>query len=408
MKKTRWKPAKKHSCLHRPPASTSAISYSDFLKRYGIGGRFTSRELLELPRLTFPIFVSASLDMEAVINEAVAKLGPHGKRLDPKTEQLLAVASITLQRLLDLFPHWRPEEAMDLIDRMWKHSANFSVKQPEAYRIFTISMQAIAGWYLDGMQVISLQEEVAAQLAATTIARQVLETVKMPWSSFVVRIPKNLIRYKDFDGSIASITDILISEVPGMVPPHFKMKCLGTGLSDIWEGSNSLADLLDIKVHPPEISTQAHESIVEALNTLEESDLPEITPKMLHLDDIDARGVQLCKNLVGALLVHFQENHLRLEAQGDFSGFDQEKNRRFPKPLRHVFEGKMPVKIDVRKGIKEYSMHGGKSPSVQTMVMGHWKMQPHGPRSTLRKRIYRAPYWKGNPAAKIALRPHTL
>lgn len=384
MKKPRWKPVNKH----RKPTDASGLTYREFRRIMG-NENYASRELLSLPRMAQNIYVSASIDSDASSLEGQEKAN------------LFNI--LAFQRLRDAFPAWRPEEVADLMSGFEATLNKMLIDSPDFLGEFLRRTKSMSGWYLDGMQVISVGDVLAAQLCATRIARQVLETVKLPWSSFVVRISEGLIYYKDFDGSRASVTDILVSEVPGLLEPFFLLQCLGTSKVVLLRGTSSgLAALLDAKYSIGE--SDISEGEIELF--LDQN--PGTEPDMLHKQEMDDRAVQLCKNLVGALLVHFQENHLRLEAQGDFSGFDQEKNRKFPKPLRHVFEGKMPVKLDARKVIKEYSMHGGKSPSVQTLVMGHWKMQPHGPRSTLRKRIYRAPYWKGNPAAKIALRPHTL
>lgn len=48
--------------------------------------------------------------------------------------------------------------------------------------------------------------------------------------------------------------------------------------------------------------------------------------------------------------------------------------------------------------------HNRGMPTVQWMVRGHYAMQPHGPRSTLRKKIWRKPFWKGSEAALIQTR----
>lgn len=45
---------------------------------------------------------------------------------------------------------------------------------------------------------------------------------------------------------------------------------------------------------------------------------------------------------------------------------------------------------------------------VRTRVSGHWKNQPHGPRNSLRKLIFVAPYWKGPEDAPINTPGHKL
>ena len=49
-----------------------------------------------------------------------------------------------------------------------------------------------------------------------------------------------------------------------------------------------------------------------------------------------------------------------------------------------------------------------RSPSVQVLVSGHYKMQPHGTKNSLRKLIWRAPFWRGPDDAPIPIRAHVL
>lgn len=82
--------------------------------------------------------------------------------------------------------------------------------------------------------------------------------------------------------------------------------------------------------------------------------------------------------------------------------------RRQGPPDRRCYRFTRAVVHDVRKAVRDHSLHGGKSPTVQCVVTGHWKMQAHGPGRTERKRIFIEPYWRGPEDAPIALRPHVL
>jgi hypothetical protein len=63
-----------------------------------------------------------------------------------------------------------------------------------------------------------------------------------------------------------------------------------------------------------------------------------------------------------------------------------------------------PVPIDIRAQVKENISTGGGALHVQTLVRGHWKMQPCGPGRAERKHIHVMPYWKGPIDAPVALR----
>ncbi len=67
------------------------------------------------------------------------------------------------------------------------------------------------------------------------------------------------------------------------------------------------------------------------------------------------------------------------------------------------------LKVDCRQAVKRFLSTGagkkGGPQTVQTLVRGHHKKQPFGPRSTLRKVIWREPFWRGPEDAPIMTRP---
>jgi hypothetical protein len=80
-------------------------------------------------------------------------------------------------------------------------------------------------------------------------------------------------------------------------------------------------------------------------------------------------------------------------------------------PLTRVFQVGKPLKLDCRKALTDYiegKSRKGTAPSVQTLVVGHWKMQAYGPKNSLRKHIHIEPYWRGPDDAPILVRPHEL
>ncbi len=66
-----------------------------------------------------------------------------------------------------------------------------------------------------------------------------------------------------------------------------------------------------------------------------------------------------------------------------------------------------PVKVDLRSRLSSaLSGKDGSSPTVQFLVRGHWRSQPHGPQNALRKTIWIQPFWKGPEESRILLRHH--
>jgi hypothetical protein len=66
-----------------------------------------------------------------------------------------------------------------------------------------------------------------------------------------------------------------------------------------------------------------------------------------------------------------------------------------------------PVTVDFREHLGEMlSGRTHSSPKSQFLVRGHWRNQAHGPKHSLRKTLWIAPFWKGDPEATVLLRQH--
>lgn len=83
------------------------------------------------------------------------------------------------------------------------------------------------------------------------------------------------------------------------------------------------------------------------------------------------------------------------------------KDPRTGEPRAWVFRLTRDVKVDCRDAVRDYAREvGGGSPTVQTLVRGHWRRQPCGKGGADRKHIFVEPYWRGPEDAHIALRKH--
>ncbi|MFI5302393.1 MAG: hypothetical protein ACHREM_30235 [Polyangiales bacterium] len=68
--------------------------------------------------------------------------------------------------------------------------------------------------------------------------------------------------------------------------------------------------------------------------------------------------------------------------------------RNEPHPI--TFALTREVSIDCREAIRRYVEGGaGSSPTVRTLVRGHWRRQAVGPQGMLRKWLHIEPYWRG-------------
>ena len=124
-----------------------------------------------------------------------------------------------------------------------------------------------------------------------------------------------------------------------------------------------------------------------------------------------ARCLVMAKRLVAGLLLNLQDAGTHKVREVDAR--PKSKNREAEPEHRIVTIG-APIEIDCRAAVKEYVEHGTRSsekghrrhgtPTVQWMVRGHFRMQAHGPKHTLRRKTWIKPHWQGHEAALIQTR----
>jgi hypothetical protein len=129
----------------------------------------------------------------------------------------------------------------------------------------------------------------------------------------------------------------------------------------------------------------------------------------LPIEERDSRIHFLLQRLVinTCLAVSNKEN---LKPIGKTKSFGPSEMRRAGEPLVRTFQVGKPLQLDCRQGVHDYieGVKRGHKLSVQTLVTGHWKRQPYGPQSSLRKIIWREPFWRGPEDAPILARPKQL
>lgn len=111
----------------------------------------------------------------------------------------------------------------------------------------------------------------------------------------------------------------------------------------------------------------------------------------------------------GACLALSSPDEFKKEAQHHGSHASKARRNGPPEIEQARFLLSAPVKVDLRDRLASVlSGAKGVSPTVQFLVRGHWKNQPHGPRNTLRKTIWVQPFWKGDEGARVLLRSHKV
>lgn len=215
-------------------------------------------------------------------------------------------------------------------------------------------LQVMGGlWARYGMQSIQMPHTYAAALMATDCGTELIEHIHLPWPAFELVVPGGIVT------------------------------------TDSW----GCAEAIYFASHRSEcVAVFGFEkgSAFTRTNTLGE--LIELVSAELDQDSPEARALLLLKRFFVSTIVDV--NTLPSLGRGSGSLSARRDHRDVPVPTTWTV-GK-PLTLDCRDSIRSYLAGDRVDPKVTTLVRGHFKMQPHGPHSSLRRPTRIAPYFRGD------------
>jgi len=248
-----------------------------------------------------------------------------------------------------------------------------------------------ARWADQGFPTFQLGHKYAAALMATMVRPQDVQDIRPPFKAFLIEVPKGLLSvcHTEQDKQYPIIK----------VAVHYNLRPDGEAS---WNYSALTEGPVTTWKHGLPTKVLAGEEFEGAMEDWESYSFA------FELGDQDERVNALISRLiVGVCLTASSPDESKPVGKGHQKSAGQ--LRESPEPEVRTYVLGKPIKLDVRQAIKDYVAGGiRKSPSVQTLVRGHWKRQPHGPRSSLRKWIWREPFWRGLENAPILCRPHQI
>jgi hypothetical protein len=239
-----------------------------------------------------------------------------------------------------------------------------------------------ARWASCGFPKVVIGHRLAASLMATRLAPDAAEAIRPPWTAYAVVLPTGLVPLRDRTANVERAADYLlvereqdfslvIAEVasspffiagtsPSLVPPADASR----DASDEWEGHSDYA--------------------------------PEAR---------DHRTIDLAWRLVAGIEIELTDrSRVRVAGSGR-----PNKDREPRGESERTYVLTRQVVVDCRTAVRDRILGVRSSaPSVQVLVRGHWKWQPHGPENRQRKWIHVEGYWRGPEDAPIAVRPHEV
>jgi hypothetical protein len=270
----------------------------------------------------------------------------------------------------------------------------------------------VSDWYSEWAEYafprVQMSHSYAAMLMATTISPKELGQIEAPWPAFAVEIPDKLlpIQAKGVDSSILRVcvnTHFLPCFMPEerwwshwMQGPRIELHRAGT-LEDMTTGKASGKGQL-MEFDGPRL--EALDAPLEDYDAFWEH----------YDDDQENRIAMLVSRLVVGVCIMMTEKANYVERSTDLSKKLGPYAKRYQKqPESRLYTLGKPTKVDFRQAIRAFVEGRSRGPmTVQRLVAGHHKRQPYGPNSSLRKWIFRQPYWQGPSDGPIVVRPHIV
>lgn len=282
-------------------------------------------------------------------------------------------------------------EAKQLLQNPHAHLDPFGVARASSFLYLPAEQVLLlwaARWADQGFPVIQMGHKYAAALMATA-ATVGTEEVHPPFHAFLISLPNGLISVTDPNtGKLHEATRIVVqrSRTPEGV---FRWSyIIQAGRLSLWRHGVFTAEMIESDLD------QGHDWASYSFG--------------LERDERDERVYSLAQRLILNVCLAMATSG-NSKPMGKTARLSAGNVRESKEPLVRVFQLGKPIKLDCRPALRDY-LEGEKrsGPTVQVLVRGHWKNQPHGPKRAHRKRIWIEPYWRGPEDAPILTRPHEL
>jgi len=252
-----------------------------------------------------------------------------------------------------------------------------------------------ARWVDQGCHRIVIEDRFASLLMATDVSKEVASLAIPPWKAFLIEVPAGLLLSKNprKDNGDSSLRRIYVHQI------------VNSKGEEVWNYVAEADDGLQLWRHGMSTSDILISS-KEAVNDWNEADF------LQPIEDQDERCLLLIGRLIlSTCLALSDPTNVREQKRTKGRGGRRWRLDKTAPDIRTFILGR-PITIDCRPVIRDYIVGKRRVKSgavtVQFLVRGHWKSQPHGPNNSLRKSIHIEPYWKGPEDAKILARSTNL
>ena len=243
-----------------------------------------------------------------------------------------------------------------------------------------------ARWVDQGCPRFVVDGPFAALLMSTDAGPEVAELVVPPWKAFLIEIPLGILPcHNDRTGKTVYLRRVFAQHV------------ITTDGNPVWNLVAEGEDGLQLWRHGVRTEQLLY---VDKGDAWQKEDASEFLQDM---ESQDERNLLMVGRLIVSMCLSLSDPTVQRE-QKKTKGRGASKFRlNKDGPEIRTFVIGRPVSIDCRQTVRDYvegKKRGGRV-TVQFLVRGHWRNQPHGPGNSLRKVIHIEPYWKGPEDGKL-------
>lgn len=274
-----------------------------------------------------------------------------------------------------------------IVSDTWRFSAEYVHAQDlpfpdDLLRSFAVETSIAGRWAISGFPVLSITHRLAATLMATNVSAEAAAFARAPYPGVVVRLPTDL---------------LFVQAGPGQLEPAVLLAFTAYSHQgrEVW--SYSLMTETIPAIGTP-IAVWMNQADPAQLASEAEADFRYST---IETTDVDDRAQMLAGRLILGLSLWLSDPANLGQGRRVESGRSAGRRRRqreageLPSYEHFMVGREVQLDTEVVQAVRDYSIMGGRSPKVQSIVAGHWKSQPYGPGRSLRRMQHIAPYWRG-------------
>ncbi len=252
-------------------------------------------------------------------------------------------------------------------------------------------------WAESGFPILTMGHRYAAAMCCTTASVEAVAAARPPFPAYLIEVPDNVLTISDPRKGESS------NDIRYILVAREELRSKKRGWT--WSYSATTSDGLSIF----RFGVTSAELLPPTISEIEDG----VSYGLYEMTAHDERAVVLIGRLVvnTALAMSDPANVTELPSRPSKRGINSPFTGRRgsgPTARTYVLGKNITIKTDLRPEVRRYLGGERRSLSVQVLVAGHYKMQPHGPRNSLRKLIWREPYWRGPEDAPIPIRGHNL